>query len=330
MIRYFLNILLVAMFLQCKNEPPVDEKIINAKKAVDHFHDTLFFNYIRDIESLADDFLLIENGQYRVFRLDDQLQLIQVIDQNGDGPKNYKSPDFFDIYHDTLFIEDPGHGGVAFYNLEGEFLGRTKKLPFTTYEDFDVQQQHIFLSDPTSKNPLKKISTQGDRIQSFGSMHLEKMPVKSVANNDFIMLSDDNQVLAINTSRAVAYLYDLSTLQLRDSIEFIHPIIGKRKEAIDRLRKENPNPSVSYKIVGDANLIGNQLYLLIYSSTEEEKYISEHIMVISVADRRVQAVYRLKNQTNEQVVLLSFGISRNNLVTYDARSGQILLYNLEK
>lgn len=310
------------------------EEIILIKKNVYPIDmDDYYFRPLVDLSIVDNHLFAVENFGHQVIKFsikDDVIQLVKIIGKSGQGPGDLIFPTAISIFNKEILVKD--NASFTFYDLDGNYINRFKsfigKIPFFLtnnkiyWINFDPKDTHLIQvlskTGETQSNFGKKLySINFNKFKGLGHSKIEKLVY------DGYLFSNGNNIFYVNEKFGDIIVFDFNGNELGkknisqefgDNGRFILDTNIKiwLKEGFDLSKTDNFIPNK--RILEDACLVDNRIYLLSSNWLPEKKSGESKMYIIALDPKSLQKVneYTLQKSSEDSIICFAVKMEEGN------------------
>ena len=200
----------------------------------------------------------------------------------GNEFKDFVSIESIALEDSFLYVFDMGHSAALCFDQKGEFRGKYALLNDRIYMPyrFFVDDSCLYVSTAEKEGLFLEVNMRigteshcGKR-KDFG----EELPNR--IRNSRHLLNFEDKCITVSDNIPIVEIYDLKSKQMVDSLDFSDIDYIKK----DLIKNENIRKLNSYtKIVSDAYVDGNYLYVLLFGTGSSGEVLSNEILKIELS-----------------------------------------------
>lgn len=265
-------IIFLLLFVSCKKQSQVEITKLDCVFKMDQFSDSSFFKGVTYINNYQNHIYVSDSYNGRIVKLDDQMNFIAGMGNNGQGPGEFSGVGCSNIYHDTVYSVDYQNLRVNTFSLNGKFIASHKINDYSlTYNGFCVDDKgFLYFNSVLDTMPFVKYDRHMQRQFSFGDWYMPQNKEEKNALNQYHLLYFQNKILCIQRENPQINLYEENgTLLL--SKEFDSNIFRNRVN----FRKNEHSRQISnkkkmYNLFTSVTSYSNKVFLLYIDHNKDD------------------------------------------------------------
>ena len=282
------NIILTVIFflslISCQKERQLQLETVKYKQLsfVEGWGDSIFLSKVRDLQFYENRLYISDQYLSQVMETNQYFILNRFIGRQGPGPRDFVSIESIALEDSFLYVFDMGHSAVLCFDQKGEFRGKYALLNDRIYMPyrFFVDDSCLYVSTAEKEGLFLEVNMRigteshcGKR-KDFG----EELPNR--IRNSRHLLNFEDKCITVSDNIPIVEIYDLKSKQMVDSLDFSDIDYIKK----DLIKNENIRKLNSYtKIVSDAYVDGNYLYVLLFGTGSSGEVLSNEILKIELS-----------------------------------------------
>lgn len=295
---------------------------LKPKHKVSQFSDSSFIDYTTFLTIYKNELFGAESSSNRIFRMDQNLNLINFIGRAGHAPGEFNEIYCFTILKDTIYAKDEMGRRIHLFSLDGNFY-RYFNIPVPYGQQFTISSNNrLFFNSFYSDSVVTVLNSQGKIIQKFGSLFdIENNRDEKELRwrNGRKLLIESNSLFAIGHFEPLVHQYSLSGELLNrydlSTLPILSGWVQKQKQHYESQRQG------VLLFIADAKIANDHLYLCIYNDKKADQILG---LKISKDGLKPLILYKLEN-----VSVQAFAIDQNELYIFDSNEYAIIKYQLE-
>ena len=248
--------------------------------------------YITDvfsIQPLGDGYLISDDLGGRVFQLNNQFQVLNIIGNKGDGPGEFAQARYSIASNGKYYTSGTSNKGFAVHNKNGLLVADFKVADNVfnpTISKFAVINDNIVHSTPRSEEQIQIVSTDGVVQKKFGNQlenTIKNNPIK-FNNRGHILKTEKDELLFVSETLPVIQKYSAEGKLIASHNLIEHPHFQDFYTGVqERIRKSQRN-DMDYLLVQDVVYQKNNLFMLVYWYDKQFNVSCNKVLQISGVD----------------------------------------------
>ncbi len=323
--RIYFLIFLFFVGCQIKTTKEVKSQLI-VQKTLEEFSDSTFFSDIRGISAYEREILLTDYKRDQIFVLDEDLKLVSVIGQKGQGPGEFLGASHLFYNGKYIFVENEMKRAFEIFTKEGEYKGNIfyrRKAPSTRFFE---NEGAVYYSPKSDEFAICKLDVKSKKMECFGEIESYRTKRETRVKNGRHLLKWKNTIVGVRETNPVIELYDFNGKLL------LHKDFDDLESVANFIRYDNSKPiqeNSYYVYNSDACIVGNNLYVLILTVGEKAgkmRPMSNTVLCFQLSDTAIRYKETLCLGTGWYNNLCVVG---NNLLAFDADKSQLKKFSLK-
>jgi hypothetical protein len=322
------SLLILSIFISCsKDEKNQKEfRVINQRSVLE---DSSFISFTKEIRFYNNKYYIPDFKNCRILVLNTDLYLIQSIGKYGQGPGEFNSVGNFFISEDSLYAYDPNKNRVLVFNIDGTF-NREIKNEYVIFNKFVIVNNKIISNFPYSEKPILVMDINGKLLKSFGKMINKYDNEEKYSTNQWDILTDGQNIIAVNLSDPFIDVYDfggklLNRTDLTNEAAFSSEYEFKRK----RINEDPKMRKSSFQVIKNSFLKDDNIYLLYHEIFGSETYAKKLLIFNYKKNLISNPVKLLSDKGSELDYVTSLAIHSDTMLVFEITKSELIQYKIK-
>ena len=331
---YSIIVCIIILNVSCrrdKSQSDVSVKQISPEKIYKEINDSVFLSNVVSIEYVDDNIYLVDIDQHLVIRLDSDLNYIQTIGGEGQGPGELLYPlNVFNLV-DGIIVQDAGNRRFNRYskNIDDRYIFKksfTNKLIISDSRSALIKDGMMFLTFPQNeKLPVfYRIDLQKNDTITFGQFYAG---TSGLERNYRRICSDSNYFISVGISEPIVEVYSFSgEIINRFDLSDI-PVFKETLKQHDLIYKKSPQGATPV-LINDVAILDSTIYILITERGRDRFIRTNKILVFEYQnnDLLFSAIWELGAGRFDSFCVLP---DKEKLVAFNGYLSELQIFNLE-
>lgn len=302
-----------------------DVRIIKLQEdtIISQLSDSSFFADVRSL-FFHDKIYLTDYSRDQIIILDKDGNFIKTLGGKGKGPGEFLGASHLFKNNDTLYIANDAKRCIEVFTDSGYIrsLAFPQTVSLRANSRFFVHGSDFALTSFSDDNSNVFFDMVSGKTKNWGRLIKFTTGKQTRIRNHRHLFKYKSFILSVSNNMPIIEKYDLSG-RILDVYDYSRvPVI---QQTINHVENEKMGENTYFKMVPDAYLDNEKLYLLI-TSRKNDRVSSNHILEITVNDKmKITAIYILGNGWYNSIC-----ISKNQLWTFNVLNGNLSKYTLNE
>jgi len=274
----------LSVLISCQKEKQLQLETVKYRQHsfVEGWGDSIFLSKVRDLQFYENRLYISEQYLSQVIEMNKDFTLNRLIGRRGEGPGEFVSIESIALEDSLLYVFDMGHSAVLCFDQKNKFRGKYALLNDRIYMPyrFFVDDSCLYVSTAEKEGLFLEANMRVGEESYCGKRKDFGEDLPNRIRNSRHILDFEDKCITVSDNIPIVEIYDLKNKQMIDALDFSDMDYIKK----DLIKNENVQKLNSYtKIVADAYVDGNFLYVLLFGTSASGGPLSNEILKIELS-----------------------------------------------
>lgn len=301
----------------------VDRISLKSEIKINQLTDSTFLTDVRSIGYSNNKIYLTDYKRNQIIILDKNLKFLKSFGTTGKGPGELLGADCLEIINDTIFVVNESKKAIEVFDKFGFIktiaLPTSVQLPLPRFAKIN---NSFYLSNPSSNKNITVYNPPNIQ-KTFGQLKQYQTPSETAIKSRKHIVKYKNNIIAISDNQPTIEMYDINGNLLS---KFNYGNVDVVSKTIDFINQQPKETDGYYMLISDVNIYSNKLYLIIITNAKKDVKSNKVIEIdIENTNFKISRILDLGKGW-----FTTFCVTENNLISFDAKNGNLVKFKLKE